>query len=114
MDIFLLAISFTFSFFFLLLSYWKEDRILNIIGSFALLTIATTLAVTGIQVNSRLNYTLLINNTTDVVANYTTSYNSVDQVSGLAESLGAGFVIVIFTAFQYLYFNWAFKEANRL
>ncbi len=76
-----------------------------------MLAIASTLTVTGIQINSHLNYTLLINNTTDVVANYSTSYIAVDTVSGFAESLAIGFVIVIFTAFQFLYFSWVFKEA---
>ena len=116
MDLLLFAFSFPFSFFFIILSYWKEDRNLNIIGSLSLVTVALILLGSGLQQTEIVKTTLLtVVNTT---YNYTTNTTATNVTSRgfWFESFGIGLLVVLFTLIQFLYFilmyDYAVKSPN--
>jgi hypothetical protein len=94
------------------MSYWKEDKTLNIIGSFSLIIISIILVGTSVQSTDLMPSSITyISN----VTNYTyteISYSPVLYNQGtFYENLGIGVMLVIFTAIQYLYFSVAYKFA---
>lgn len=116
MNLLLYLISFSFSFFFIFLSYWKEDRIFNIIGSLMSVIIVIILIGTGIQITelktiSQSSY-VLINNTSITDFMYSPISYSYD-VSYL-ENIGIGVLISVFILLQYLYFTFMHSEVGKI
>lgn len=112
MDMILFAIGFSFSFFFILLSYWKEDKQLHVIGTASLLILFIVLTGTSIQNTSFvLSSTQLINN---VTGNFSiNTYTPKVYTEGVFyENIGIGVMLVIFTALEYLYFALVYKFSS--
>lgn len=110
MDLLLFGIGTSFSFFFLVLSYWKEDRIFNIFGSLSLMTMILILIGTGIQTGGTATTAFVISNETDVVTNNTMTYSTVENIVDFNQSVGIGLLMFIFISLQYLYFNMVYKN----
>lgn len=109
MDMTLTLLGVSFSLFFILLSYWKEDKFLNVIGSISLFIMATILAGTGLQTES---IAPTVTNVTFNGTSYIVSAQSPQAATQVwYESLGMGLMIAVFTAIQYLYFSMSFKES---
>lgn len=105
MNIIIAAIGFPLSLFFLLMAYWKEDKILEQIGSIMLLVMAISLA-TGIQIHN----VIPVYNTTFAGANYTEAYS-------MAVSVGEGFFLTVLISvldlIQYFYFSHQFEFVQK-
>lgn len=112
MDMTLTLLGFCFSFFFLLLSYWKEDHFLHVIGTVSMFIMATIVAGTSIQTSGmEISAIQMVQNATGNFSLY--SYSPVMYSNGVfAEGLGIGLLVAVFTAVQYLYFTMSFKGAS--
>jgi len=113
-NLLLYLIGFPFSFFFILLSYWKEDRILNIIGSLSAFTLVLILIGTGIQIVelkqiSQISY----NYTNNVTINFAYSPQVFSYEVSYLENLGIGLMIAVIIAIQYLYFTFVYSEVSK-
>jgi hypothetical protein len=112
MNALLYLVSFSFSFFFILISYWKEDKNLNVIGSISLMIVTLILVGTSIQLT---NY-VPVNQVTisNATGNYTSlSYEPRNYNYGVfLESMGIGFFMSIFIILQYLYFHLSHQLAK--
>ena len=109
MDLTLFVIGLSFSFFFILLSYCKEDKNLHIIGTISLMIFFIILTGTSVQnTNLVLSSTQLINN---VTGNFSiNTYTPQVYTEGVFyENIGIGTMLVIFTALEYLYFALVYK-----
>lgn len=103
MNILIAAIGFPFSFFLLLMAYWKEDKILEQLGSLSLLIMAMALA-TGMQTY----YVVPLANNT--VANYTeVNVNAVSVYEGIFLMV----LISVIDLLQYFYFSHLFEFQKR-
>jgi hypothetical protein len=119
-DLILFVIGLSFSFFFILLSYWKEDKNLHIIGSVTLMILFIILTGTGVQstglvtaAQSSLETTIgnatVYNKTMSVIS----AYNAQIYNNGVFyEHIGIGVMLVIFTALEYLYFALVYKFSS--
>lgn len=110
MDLIITLIGFSFSFFFILLSYWKEDRNLNIIGSISAFTMCVIMIGTSIQTTTLVPTTSTL--TTEIIdENVTVTTEEIGyemQIfnQGLfLESSGIALMMAIFVILQYLYFT---------
>lgn len=96
MNIILLMLIFPFSLFVLLMSYWKEDKILHLIGSIAMMLTAATL-LTGVQIP----YSVI-----DGVGGVLTgNFNAV----GVYEGYGIGLMLFVLNLVQMFYFSARFE-----
>lgn len=110
MDALLFIFGIPFSFFFLILSYWKEDRNFNIYGSMSLLIMAGCL-ITGIQTTSQGFQSIVVTDSIGtVLTNNTVTFNKIENVANLYECIGVALFMVLFTAIQYLYFTIVYNE----
>jgi hypothetical protein len=111
MDMILSLLGFAFSFFFVLLSYWKEDKFLNVIGTISLFIMAMIVASTNFQ--TTVNEVAAIQTLSNATGNFTVySYAPRMYTNGVfAEGLGIGLLVAVFSAVQYLYFSMSFKES---
>jgi hypothetical protein len=93
------------------LSYWKEDKFLNVIGTISLMIMSAILAGTSVQTST--NEIAAIQTLSNATGNFTLySYAPRMFTNGVfLEGLGIGLLMAVFSAIQYLYFSMSFKES---